>query len=514
MGGAHARAARRHRLDDRPAHHVRRLRRPRPPPGQRPARARGLEHGDRVGILARTPSSTRSCTSRPAGPGSSTQPLNWRLSPPRAGQDRRRRRARRPFITRGWLRASTDELQRRVDVVDHWLQYGPDGDGSYEALLAAASDDEPEWSSSSATATRSSSSTPAARPASRRVRCTAIGACTFGMLNQTVAERIVPTDVYMLTGQMYHIPVVLSMNYMRHGCPLVLMNFEATLALELIEAEHVSAFLGITTMLNWMMAVQNFSGYDISSLRNIQYGGGPMPSQRGQGRRSTPSRAPSSRATARPRARRCASSPRRTTCAPSAGIHPERLRSCGREGFVTSVRVVDEDGRPVPTDGADAGPDRRALRGQHARLLEPPRPHRAQTLRDGWMWTGDVATWDARALRVHRRPGQGHDHLGWREHLLGPGRGGGQPAPRGARVRRHRRSRRGVGRVRQGVRRAQAGHHRHRGRRSSRPPRPTWRRTRSPARSSSSPSCPRRPRARSSSATLRDPYWADHERNV
>ncbi|HQO65485.1 MAG TPA: AMP-binding protein, partial [Spirochaetales bacterium] len=29
------------------------------------------------------------------------------------------------------------------------------------------------------------------------------------MLNQTVAERVVPSDVYMLTGQMYHIPVVL-----------------------------------------------------------------------------------------------------------------------------------------------------------------------------------------------------------------------------------------------------------------------------------------------------------------
>lgn len=82
----------------------------------------------------------------------------------------------------------------------------------------------------------------------------------------------------MLTGQMYHIPVVLSMNYLKHGCPVVLVNFEAQQALEIIEAERVSAFLGITTMLNWMMAVPGFSDYDLSSLRNIQYGGGPMPS--------------------------------------------------------------------------------------------------------------------------------------------------------------------------------------------------------------------------------------------
>ena len=99
----------------------------------------------------------------------------------------------------------------------------------------------------------------------------------MGMLNQTVAERVVAGDVYMLTGQMFHIPVALAMNYMAHGCPVVLINFDARLALELIQREKVTAFLAVTTMLNWMMAVENFSDYDLSSLRNIQYGGGPMP---------------------------------------------------------------------------------------------------------------------------------------------------------------------------------------------------------------------------------------------
>ena len=64
----------------------------------------------------------------------------------------------------------------------------------------------------------------------------------FGMLNQTVAERIVPSDVYMLTGQMFHIPVLLAMNYTAHGCPIVLMNFDAKLALDLIQQEKVSGF--------------------------------------------------------------------------------------------------------------------------------------------------------------------------------------------------------------------------------------------------------------------------------
>ena len=99
------------------------------------------------------------------------------------------------------------------------------------------------------------------------------------MLNQTVAERIVPSDVYMLTGQMFHIPVLLAMNYTSHGCPIVLMNFDAELALNLIQEEKVSGFLGITTMLNWMLAVEGFDNYDLSSLRCVQYGGGPMPTR-------------------------------------------------------------------------------------------------------------------------------------------------------------------------------------------------------------------------------------------
>ena len=97
------------------------------------------------------------------------------------------------------------------------------------------------------------------------------------MLNQTVAEGIQPPDVYMLTRQMFHIPVALGMNYQVHGCPMVLINFDARLALETIQRERVSAFLGITTMLNWMMADEGFENYDLSSLRLVQYGGGLMP---------------------------------------------------------------------------------------------------------------------------------------------------------------------------------------------------------------------------------------------
>ena len=75
------------------------------------------------------------------------------------------------------------------------------------------------------------------------------------------------------------------------------------------------------------------------------------------------------------------------------GIRPERLRSCGREGFVTSVRVVDPGGRTVPRDGQSSGEI--IVRSDANMLGYWRRPDlTAQTIRDGWMWTGDIATWD------------------------------------------------------------------------------------------------------------------------
>src|SRR4051812_7772215 len=319
------------------------------------------------------------------------QPLNWRLAGEELATIVRDAQPKAVISADEWAE-TVEQLQRDVDI-PHWLQFGDKSDGSFTRFVEAAGDTEPIWVSSvgdddpffilytGGTTGKSKGALHTHRSA---------GAM---MLAQTVAERIVPTDVYMLTGQMYHIPVVLSMNYMRHGCPLVLMNFEARTALELIQEEKVSAFLGITTMLNWMMAVPGFSSYDISSLRNIQYGGGPMPSSvvkaalehfpctliQGYGQTEGT-----------------------TMCFLSQedhldavrGIHPERLMSCGREGFVTRVRVVDPDGVEVPKDGRTAG--QIVVRSEANMVGYLNRPDlTADTIRDGWMWTGDVATWDA-----------------------------------------------------------------------------------------------------------------------
>jgi acyl-CoA synthetase (AMP-forming)/AMP-acid ligase II len=60
---------------------------------------------------------------------------------------------------------------------------------------------------------------------------------------------------------------------------------------------------------------------------------------------------------------------------------------------VTSIRVVDERGNVVPTDGTTPG--QIIVRSEANMAGYFGRPDlTAETIRDGWMWTGDIATWD------------------------------------------------------------------------------------------------------------------------
>jgi acyl-CoA synthetase (AMP-forming)/AMP-acid ligase II len=349
-----------------------------------------LQKGDRVAILSKNCVEYMEIYYACARCGMIAQPLNWRLG---VEEMQRILQDGEPsmVVISGEYIELRDQLQVSSDA-PHWFSFGEGGDGSYNALVARADDGEPSVSDSvggddPVLILYTGGTTGQSKGALHTHH-----SLYMGMLNQTVAERIVPTDVYMLTGQMFHIPVALAMNYQAHGCPLVLINFEAKLALEVIQRERVSAFLGITTMLNWMMAVENFADYDLSSLRNIQYGGGPMP-------RSVVQAALEAfpctiiQGYGQTEGMTMSFLSQEDHLAALAGEHPERLGSCGREGFVTSIRLSDPEGNTVPRDGQTPG---EILVQSDANMVGYwRRPDLTeQTIRDGWMWTGDIAVWD------------------------------------------------------------------------------------------------------------------------
>ena len=351
----------------------------------------GLKKGDRVSILSQNSIEILSLFFACGRVGLVAHALNWRLGVDELAQILKNGEPS-VIITQGKFQSVAKDLQKKIDFIDHWLEYDVDSDHSFDLLLDKSPSTEPivaeDIGDEDPFFILYTGGTTGVSKGALHTHKSAY----FGMLNQTVAERIVPSDVYMLTGQMFHIPVLLAMNYTSHGCPIVLMNFDAELALNLIQEEKVSGFLGITTMLNWMLAVEGFDNFDLSSLRCVQYGGGPMPTRvieevlqklpggiiQGYGQTEGTTMTFLSQ---------------EDHINAVNGIHPERLKSCGRAGYVTSVLVVGPDGKPVPNDNKTPG---EIIVKSDANMSGY---YRQQDLTDkciknGWMWTGDIATWD------------------------------------------------------------------------------------------------------------------------
>ena len=352
----------------------------------------GLQPGERVAILSTNAAEIAETFFACAKAGLVAMPLNWRLAVPEQARILADG-APAALIHNREFAGEAVELQRRNDIA-HWIEFAPGSDSPYEELLARGRAEVPSWS------TETGGNDPFFILFTGGTTGTSKGAlhshasCFAAMVNQAVAERIADDDVYMLLGQMFHIPVVLAMTYLAHGRPVVLMNFEPGETLHAIEEERVSAFLGITTMLNYMMAVEDFDRHDLSSLRLIKYGGGPMAESVV---REIMERFPCDLMQGYGQTEGCTMS----TLPPwvhreiRAGIGTHRAASCGLEVHLTSMRVVDEAGRPVARDRSALGEI--VVKSPANMVGYWRRPDlTAEVFRDGggWMRTGDVAAWD------------------------------------------------------------------------------------------------------------------------
>jgi acyl-CoA synthetase (AMP-forming)/AMP-acid ligase II len=351
-----------------------------------------LSYGDRVAILSTNSAEVAEVFFACAKAGLVAQPMNWRLAPLEQ-QKILANGEPRALIFHEDFRPMVAELQRLHDL-PHWVGFAPGAESEYEDVLARQpSDASPTFDEINGDDpclilyTGGTTGIPKGAVHSHNSAIAAI-------INQTVAERVTTEDKYMLLGQMFHIPVLLAINYLGHGRPLVLMNFEPRATLEVIEAEGVTAFLGITTMLNYLMGIPDFDRYDLSSLRLIQYGGGPMaasvvkdimeafPCELQQGYGQTEG---GTMSFLLPWVHREI----------SKGLGTHRAASCGQEAYLTSIRIVDEAGVPVPRDGTAVG---EIVVKSPANMVGYWRNPEVtiETFRDGggFMRTGDLATWD------------------------------------------------------------------------------------------------------------------------
>ena len=174
------------------------------------------------------------------------------------------------------------------------------------------------------------------------------------------------------------------------GCHVFVPRFDVTDCLQTMEHEKVTHAVYVPTMINMLINHPTVDGFDLSSLKYIQYGGSPMAegvlrkalqvfpnSQFVQGYGMTEA-API--LTVLP--------PRYATL---DGPYAGRLKSCGQAAHTAEVKIVDENRQEVPrgTIGEVAAKGPMIMLGYWNKPQET-----AAVLSDGWYYSGDAAYMD------------------------------------------------------------------------------------------------------------------------
>ncbi len=159
-------------------------------------------------------------------------------------------------------------------------------------------------------------------------------------------------------------------------------EFNPIEVLETIEKEKITFFFGIPTMYNFLLQVPNKEDYDLSSIKRYGYGAAPMPTSLIE-------------QTIKLFNNKQIYNLCGLTEAGPGGIllHPEDHEQYagagGRPILGTEVKVVDDDGNPIkPGEVGEL-----LIRSDMVMKEYYKKPKEtAETLRDGWLYTGDLAT--------------------------------------------------------------------------------------------------------------------------
>lgn len=191
-------------------------------------------------------------------------------------------------------------------------------------------------------------------------------------------------DVYLAALPLFHVGALtpITLNVYRGATSIVMREFNPVRAWELIQEEKVTTGLLVPAMLNFMIQVPDIDRFDYSSVRYFQSGASPLPTSLIQQYVDIGIEVHQIYGLTE-------------SCGPACVIDAEfaikKIGSTGRAFFHTDVRIS----RP---DGSDCDPGEQGevwVRGEHVMKEYWNRPDAtAETLVDGWLSTGDVASMD------------------------------------------------------------------------------------------------------------------------
>ncbi|WP_439105533.1 long-chain-fatty-acid--CoA ligase [Congregibacter sp.] len=348
----------------------------------------GLEPGDRVAVLAYNGHQFIESFFGPAKVGLVIMPLNWRLTADELAFILKDGGAKALIFDTDFVGLAEDLHSRGVvgSDVEHWVAIGseaPDFARHYERLLAQQPVDEP-----------------AELAVAENNLFIMYTSGTTGLpkgvvhTHETVFWAIISvvntgdlrgTDRYLLLLPLFHVGALTPMigAVYRGNTMVILRDFDPLKVWQLFESERIDTSLAVPAMLNFMLQVPGREKYDHSSVRNIICGAAPVPVatinaftdlgiEIHQVYGLTESGGPG--------------------CLIVGEDSLSRVGSAGRAFFHTEAKVVDGHGDTV----AAGETGEILLRARHIMKEYWNRPDAtAETLRDGWLHTGDIATMDA-----------------------------------------------------------------------------------------------------------------------
>lgn len=194
-------------------------------------------------------------------------------------------------------------------------------------------------------------------------------------------------DRWLLALPMFHVGCLSPTSLLVHrgGAGVIMRELDLGAMFRCIEQEKVTIFMAVPALLQFMLMTPEMKQCDISSVRWIATGAAPVPVSLLHEYDALGIRIFQAYGLTE-------------SCGPGTLLLHEdgeaKVGSCGRPQMHTEIKIVDGEGNTIPMGSEQAG--ELLVGGRHLMKGYWNNPKAtAETLKDGWLHTGDICTWDS-----------------------------------------------------------------------------------------------------------------------